>query len=136
MKYPSNLIFVFYCRQIRIGNRYHEQLGDDLQILLAFYFLSLGDFGISPRICKLIWYYPQGCFTLWRDLYILMIFVIMIILIHGRTRIWSSNTDWSRIWCFVTALASQYINILFHVVYINLYMFNDYFRYLNHVQMI
>jgi hypothetical protein len=53
MKYPSNLIFVFYCRQIRIGNRYHEQLGDVLQILLAFYFLSLGDFGISPRYVKL-----------------------------------------------------------------------------------
>jgi hypothetical protein len=35
-----------------------------------------------------------------------------------------------------TALASHYINILFHVVYINLYLVNDYFSYLNHVQMI
>jgi hypothetical protein len=44
---------VFYCRQIRIGNRHHEQLGDDLQILLAFYFLSLGDFGnIFPDFVK------------------------------------------------------------------------------------
>jgi hypothetical protein len=41
-------------RQIRIDNRYDEQLGDVLQILLAFYFLSLGDFGISPRLCKTI----------------------------------------------------------------------------------
>jgi hypothetical protein len=54
MKCLSNLVFVFYCRQIRIGNRYDEQLGDVLQISLAFYLLSLGDFGISPRICKTI----------------------------------------------------------------------------------
>jgi hypothetical protein len=58
------------------------------------------------------------------------------ILIRGRTRIWSFNTDRGRIWCFVTTLASHHINILFHVVYINLYLVNDYFSYLNHVQMI
>jgi hypothetical protein len=37
---------------------------------------------------------------------------------------------------FVTALASQYINILFHVVYIILNVIYDYFSYLDHVQMI
>jgi hypothetical protein len=45
---------VFYCRQIRIGNRYDEQLGDVLQILLAFYFLSLGDFGDFSQIMYFI----------------------------------------------------------------------------------
>ena len=65
----------FIAGKFKLGSRYDEQLGDVLQILLAFYFLSLGDFGISPRLCKTIWDYPQGSFTLWRNLYILMIFV-------------------------------------------------------------
>jgi hypothetical protein len=34
------------------------------RFLLAFHFLSLGDFGIIPRLCKTVYYYSQGCFTL------------------------------------------------------------------------
>jgi hypothetical protein len=88
---------VFYCRKIRIGNRYDEQLGDVLQILLAFYLLSLGDFGISPDCVKLFDIIHKEFLPCEEDLYILMIFVIMFILSCGRTRIWSSIIDWSRI---------------------------------------
>jgi hypothetical protein len=66
---------MFYCKQIRIDNRYREQLGDDLQILVALYFLNLGDFGnISqcndPKpLCK-----DHHCFGVFLKLFLSEVF--------------------------------------------------------------
>jgi hypothetical protein len=50
--------------QKRIVNGYYGQLEDDLQILFAFSYLALEIFGIIPILCKTVYYFSQGGFTL------------------------------------------------------------------------
>jgi hypothetical protein len=64
-----------------------EQLEDISRISLAFYLLSLEDFGDFSQIMYFILILSTREFYLVRNLYKPMVFVIKIILSCGRTRI-------------------------------------------------